>query len=457
MDSKGKKLGMDLTQGNISRQLLVFVLPIFLSNLVQQFYNMADVAIIGQFGGSTGTVGVSTGGEIVNFVTFVSMGFSNAVQVYISQLVGSGERGRIREATGTALTILTALSLCLMAATMLFCTPLLQLLNTPGEAMKDAYGYMMVTALGLPFIFGYNAICSILRAMGESRRPLEFILISAVSNVVLDVLFVVVLDMGSVGTAWATVIAQVAAMVASVVFMYRNKAHFYFDFKWESFRIKRKHALVLVKLGVPMAASSSMIHISQLYCNARINSFGIVASAVNSIGNKVVRFANIISTSINTGASAMIGQNIGAKKYDRVKEITYTASIIGFAMAAVNIALCVFAPRLYFRVFSSDPNVVEAGVPFMRISILTFILSAIHGPFNGVVNGSGNARLSFIVSMLDGVVLRIGISILLTDLLGFGVYGFYYGNALARLAPCVLCTAYFFSGKWKERKLLSES
>lgn len=455
--SRGKsKVGIDLTEGPVFKKLVLFILPVLLTNVVQQFYNIVDVMIIGQFAGSTGTVGVSTGGEIVNFLTFVSMGFSSAVQIYISQLWGAKKKKEINETIGTALTFLGLMSICFMILSIVFCRPLLEMLNTPEEAMEASYWYMLVTAFGLPFIFEYNAVCGILRGMGESKHTLEFVTISAVMNIFLDLLFVAVFQMGAMGTAIATVIAQFGAMMASFIYMYRNRDTFDFDFKLRSYSMKKEHLTVLVKLGIPMAASSSFIHISQLYCNARINSYGLVTSAVNSIGNKVVRFANIMTSSINTGCSAAVGQNLGARKIDRVRTVVKDSLAMASVMAGINVLLCIFAPTIYFIPFSRDPEVIEAGVSFMHISIITFVLSAWQGPFNGVVNGSGNARLSFIVGMLDGVVLRIGISVFLVDYMHFGVEGFYYGNALARLAPCIICTVYYFKGSWKERKLLGE-
>lgn len=453
--TKENKIGLDLTEGNILKMLLLFVLPIFMTNLVQQFYNIVDVMIVGQFVGKTGTVGVSTGGEIVNLFTFVSIGFSNGAQVYISQLYGQKSHEKIKETIGTSLTFNFLLAAAFLVFTMALCRPILRVLNTPSEAMEQSYDYMMITALGLPFIFGYNAVCGILRGMGEAKRPFVFILISAVSNVFLDLLFVAVLGMEAAGSAWATVIAQIAAFAAAVVFMYQKREHFGFDFRPKSFRMRGEHLKVLLELGIPLAASTTFIHLSQLYCNAHINAYGLVNSTVNGIGNKIVRFANMITSSINTGASTMIGQNLGAGRQDRAKETVYTALKLAVVMGTLNCLLCVFAPRLVLRLFTADPEVIEAGVTFMHISVISFILASWQGPFQSMVTGAGFAKLNFIVGMLDGVILRIGISIILADWLGMGVLGYYYGNALARLAPCVICTVYFYSGKWKNRKLLA--
>lgn len=451
-----KRIGIDLTTGRILPVLLIFVLPIFLSNTIQQLYNAADLMIIGRFVGSEGTVGVSTGGEIVSLFTFVSNGFQNAVQVYVAQLAGKREEKKIRDTIGTALSFLTLVSLLLMLFTMIFCRVLLTLINTPPEAFEQAVDYMMITALGLPFIFGYNAVCGILCGMGESRRPLEFVTVAAVSNIFLDIFFVVFLKMGAAGTAWATVLAQFLAFGASLTFLYQKREQFGFEFKVSYFKIRKQHLVVLLKLGIPLAAQSAFIHLSQLYCAARVNQYGLVMSAVNSVGNKIVRLANIITTSLNAGTSALVGQNLGARKYIRVRHTVYTALVLGISLAAVNTLMAIFIPRQVFSVFSNDPEVIEYGVMYMHISIITFILSGLHGPFGGVVTGSGFSTLNFIMGMLDGVILRIGISLFLAEVVGVGVYGYFYGNALARLAPLFIASFYFFSGKWEKRKLLSE-
>ncbi|MCI7380822.1 MAG: MATE family efflux transporter [Hungatella hathewayi] len=451
-----KRIGIDLTTGRILPVLLIFVLPIFLSNTIQQLYNAADLMIIGRFAGSEGTVGVSTGGEIVSLFTFVSNGFQNAVQVYVAQLAGKREEKKIRDTIGTALSFLTLVSLLLMLFTMIFCRVLLTLINTPPEAFEQAVDYMMITALGLPFIFGYNAVCGILCGMGESRRPLEFVTVAAVSNIFLDIFFVVFLKMGAAGTAWATVLAQFLAFGASLTFLYQKREQFGFEFKVSYFKIRKQHLVVLLKLGIPLAAQSAFIHLSQLYCAARVNQYGLVMSAVNSVGNKIVRLANIITTSLNAGTSALVGQNLGARKYIRVRHTVYTALVLGISLAAVNTLMAIFIPRQVFSVFSNDPEVIEYGVMYMHISIITFILSGLHGPFGGVVTGSGFSTLNFIMGMLDGVILRIGISLFLAEVVGVGVYGYFYGNALARLAPLFIASFYFFSGKWEKRKLLSE-
>ena len=456
MSSNQRAVGTDLTGGSIMKTLVKFVVPIFLTNFIQELYNIVDLIVIGQFAGSAGTVGVSNGGEIVGFLTFFCMGFANAGQVYIAQLCGRKNFEAVKRTIGTLLTMMILSSVVFGAFALTFCRPLLQLINTPAGALDQAYAYMMITTFGLPFIFCYNAICGILRGMGESRRPLNFIIVAAITNVVLDYIFVAFLDMSSAGTALATIIAQIVSCVLAFRFLYVHRADFNFDFLPQSFVPVWDHLKVLLKVGFPMAVQSACIHLSLMFCNAQINSYGMVTSATNSIGNKVVRFSNLISNSMNTGAAAMIGQNLGAKQYDRAKQVVFTALRFAMALAVFNCIVALTAPKLLFGLFSSDPEVLQMSVNFMRISCVTFLLSCWMGPFGAMVNGSGFAALNFLIGILDGVVLRISISLFLAHVMHMGVYAFFWGNSLARLAPCVISTVYFFSGKWKTRKLLGE-
>lgn len=447
---------MDMTQGSIFPQLLRFSIPILLTNFIQQLYNAVDLAVIGQFAGNCGTVGVSTGGEIANLLTFVCVGLASAGEVYISQLVGIREHTKTRHAIGTLLTTMTGISLIFTVLSVIFCTPLLHLINCPEEAFTEARAYMIITAFGMPFVFIYNAVCSTLRGMGESKRPLEFIIISALSNIVLDLIFVAWLDLGTAGTAYATVIAQIACCGASILFFYKYRDAFHFDFCLKSFSIHQEQLRIILRLGIPKVIQQVCIHATQLFCNAQVNSYGIVASAVNSVGNKVVRLVNITVNSIDTGAAVMVGQNLSARRYDRVRNVVnWTLGLCGI-ICLLNCALALFAPSALFRIFSKDEAVIEYGATFMRIAICTFVLAVPQGAYGAVITGSGNARLSLIIGLTDGIILRLAISLFFSEVLRMGVAGYFYGNSLPRIAPALVGIWYFYSGKWESRKLLTE-
>lgn len=454
--TKGKRVGTDLTEGNILKLLIRFVVPLLLANFLQQLYNTVDMAVIGHFVGSEGTVGVSTGGEVATMLTFLATSFGSAAQIYVAQLYGAKDHKSINETIGTAVLFTMGTALVCAIVSILFCDVMLGWLNCPAEAFEQAKSYMIVVSVGLPFIFGYNCVCGILRGMGEAKRPLLFVAIAATANIVMDLLFVVVIPLEAAGTAIATVAAQLASFVAAAVFLYRKREQFELEFTMKGMRIDGHHLGVLLKLGIPLAAQSALIHFTQMICAAHVNNFGLVASATNSIGNKVQKLINVFVQSVNGGAGAMVGQNLGARKIDRVKKIVYTTIGLSSCLAVVSIIIAVFFPRQAFSIFTNDPAVIEFGVTYMRIAIIIFALSPFMGSFRSVVTGSGFVQLSFFIGLLDGVILRLGISFLLAYVFDMGVIGFFYGNALARLGPIILSSAYFYSGKWKTRKLLVE-
>jgi putative MATE family efflux protein len=314
----------------------------------------------------------------------------------------------------------------------------------------------MITALGMPFIYGYNAICGILRGIGESLWPLLLIIVAAITNVGLDLLMVAGLGMGAAGAAIATVLAQALSFSVAFVLFCRKSNSLYFELKLSSFAMKRHEALALLKYGIPMAAQTTLIHLSQLFCISFVNAYGLVAASVNGIGNNIIRFCTIYTSSINNGAAVVVGQNLGAKKYERIREIVTSGLLITSSIAVVCCLFCLLIPRQIFGFFTSDTTVLDYSAAFLRTAAISFTLGAWHAPFGAVVTGSGNARLNLIVGLLDGIVLRIGISFFLVYAMDMGVMGFFYGNALARLAPCIICTAYYFSGRWKNRALMME-
>lgn len=451
-----KKVGLDLTEGNIPMLLIRFAFPLLLTNLLQQLYNAVDMAVIGHYVGSAGTVGVSSGGEVAALITFLATAFGSAAQIYVAQLAGQKDHKSISETISTGVIFTTVLAVICMVVSIAFCNTFLSWLNCPPEALEQARSYMVVVSLGLPFIFGYNMVSGILRGMGEAKRPLMFIAIAAAANLVMDLLFVVVIPLEAAGTAIATVAAQIASFLAAAVFLYKKKENFNLDFSLKGIKFYPEHMKVLLNVGMPLAAQSMLIHGTQIICASHINSFGLVASATNSIGNKVQKLINVFTMSVRGGSGAMVGQNLGARKIERVKKIVLTSTVMASLFSGMAALIAVFLPRQAFSLFTTDPEVIEFGVRYMRIMLIVFALAPIQGAFGSIVTGSGFTKLGFATGILDGVILRLGISFFLAYYMGMGVEGFFYGNALARLGPAIINGAYFFSGKWKTRKLLSE-
>lgn len=459
-----KKVGRDLTDGPIMSSLLIFALPIVITDVIQQLYSMVDLMVIGQFVGNIGTVGVNTGGEIADFLMPVATAFAAAGQIYVAQLAGARKFDDQKKAIGTFITIMLSVSVIFMVLTIMFTDPIIKLLNCPDEALSEARNYMIITAAGLPFIYGYNAVCGVLRGMGESRRPLFFIVIAAIVNIILDVVLVAVFHLDAAGTAIATVFSQIAAFVASFFYMYQNKDMFEFELKLSYFRCDPKHARILLELGLPQAIRSTLVRASMLWVNASINACGTVASGTNGIGNKLQKFLEIFSSSMSQASAAMIGQNLGAKKQERASKAVLSTLLCSLTFAVCISIAILLLPRQVFGIFTIDEDVKALGVFYIQMLSVHIIVSSITSSFQSMVIGSGNAMLNFVIGILDGVICKVGISLLLVYVV-FKVtpqtdwfmttMGYFWGTGLSRIVPALICIAYFFSGRWRDRSLVN--
>lgn len=453
---KKKGFGKDLTRGSVPKMLLTFAIPIVLTNLIQQLYSMVDLIVIGHFMSSVGTVAVSTGGEVSDLMTPIASAFATAGQIYIAQLMGAKETKKAREAIGTLVTLMIGVSVVCMVLTVFGNATILGWLNCPVEAFSEAASYMIITAIGVPFIFGYNAVCGILRGMGEAKRPLLFIIVAAVVNIVLDLLLVVVIPLGAAGTAIATAGSQLGAFIAAFIFMYRCREQIGFEMKLSFFKVRMQPLKVILKLSIPNLVRFTCVQFSMLWVKASINSFGLIESATNSVGNKLEKFINAFMQGAETGCGAMIAQNLGAREYKRAKHtLLYTVACC-MIVALIGSALYLLIPKQLFRIFTNDESVVDFGVIYLRIMVVNLFAAAFAGSLKSMLSGAGEVMLGFLVGILDAVVFRIGISLFCGHVLDMGIYSFFWGTALCQVVPGFICLAYFLSGKWKTKKLLGE-
>jgi len=451
-----KKVGRDLTEGPILRKLIPFVIPIVLANLVQQLYGVVDLIIIGKFMGSTGTVGVSVGGEINDFILPLAGAFASAGQILIAQLVGAKAEDKKEKAIGTLITMMLGLGVIILLAAVIFSSFFLRLFSCPEEAFSQATNYMIITAFGIPFVMLYNAICGVLRGMGESNRPFLFVCIAAAANIVMDIILVVPLHMEAAGTAIATLISQVASCMAAFIFLYKRREQFGFRLALSYFKIDGSSLRVILKLGLPQAARSILVHFSMIYVNASVNAYGLIASATNSVGNKLMKFLELYCSSFATASSAMIGQNLGAHKNDRAAKTAWYSTIVCLVITVFMAGIMALFPRQMFGIFTNDEAVMDMGVFYMQLLIIHLFFSAFTSPMQSMVLGSGNASLNFVIGIIDGVICKIGFGVVLAYAFGMGFKGFWWGTAFSRAIPGIICLIYMLSGRWKKRKLLTE-
>lgn len=450
------KLTKDFTKGSIPKQLLWFMLPFMASNALQVLYSTVDMIVVGHYVGTPGLSAVSLSSLVLNFATMVALGFSNAGQILVSQAIGAGKRRELNSIIGTLFTIITVMGVFFSLVAVILKGPIMALMNVPEESYQMTDDYMLICGAGLIFTAGYNMVSAVLRGMGDSKRPFMFICIASVINLVLDIIFIGPMNMGVAGAAWATVIGQAVSFIFSLWYLYRRREAFGFDFSPKSFIPRGRYTSMIAKLGAPMAIQSGCINLSMMYVNSMVNDISVVASATFGVGVKIDDIVNKISQGIQYAAMPMISQNIAAGENERSKKVVLFACLYSIIFTAVCMALYVTLGREMFMLFSDDPAVHELASTFISAILWMFPAFALIRGTHAFIQGIGNATLGLILSLLDGVILRIGLSWLFGIALNMGFYGFVLGYGLAPYGCAIPGLIYFLFGKWQKRKTLAE-
>ena len=448
---KGQKIIHDLTTGSVPKTLITFALPLLASGFLQMVYNMVDMVVVGRFVGTEGLSAVAIGGEVLQLITFIAMGFSNAGQVLLSRYVGEERHDRIGHMVGTMFTLLMGLAVVITIIMLAAYQPILHWLNTPAEIYTYTRQYSLICVLGIVFIYGYNMVSAILRGMGDSRHPFIFIALASVINIILDLLFVGPMKMGPAGAALATIIGQAVSFIFAISLLYRNRAQIHFDFKPRSFRLYKEEIGVLLPLGIPMVIQSAAVTFSMLFVNSYINTYGTTAVAVTGIARKIEMMVNVIAQAVTPAAAAMISQALGAGKTKRVPQVMLTALWILAIPSAVFAVITIFWPQLLFGLFSTDPAVMEMALTYIPVALIQYLGCATRPAGFSLINGSANPKMNLTVAILDGIIGRIGLGLFLGIYLSWGIRGFWYGNAISGLLPFTIGFIYLLSGAWKKR------
>ena len=449
-------ISKDFTKGNIVWQLLMFTLPFMASNALQVLYSTIDMVIVGKYVGTPGLSAVSQSSQILSFATMVCLGFSNAGQVLISQALGAGKRKEINEIIGTLFGMILGMGLFLSCAILLARQWIMSVMNIPAESWEMAADYMIICGGGLVFTAGYNMVSAALRGMGDSRRPFLFIGIASFVNLILDILFTGMLGFGVAGAAWATIIGQAVSFLFSIYYLYRSREAFGFDFRRKSFIPRKKYVKMIAELGTPMAIQSGCINLSMLFVNAMVNNVGVVASASFGVGVRIDDIINKISQGLQFAAMPMISQNIAAGERKRSRQVVWFVWLFSFVLMAFFIAVYYVFGRQLFMLFSDDTKVHDMSATFIRAILWMFPAMSIMRGSNAFIQGIGNAKLSMVLALLDGVVLRIGLSWLFGIVLDWGFFGFVLGYGLAPYGCAVPGMIYFLSEVWQRWKVLAE-
>lgn len=394
-----------ITKGSVVGALVTFTLPFLLANLLQSLYGAVDLFVVGRYCDAQSVAAVATGTQVTQIVTSLVTGLTLGGTILIGKYTGMERWDKVKAAMGTTLSVFSLVALLLTALMLLFEAPLLTLLNTPEESFAYTMEYVAICAWGNFFICGYNSLSAILRGYGDSVRPMYFVGVACLANILLDFLFVKYVGLGAAGTAYATVISQGLSMVLGVVYLKRH--HFIFDFKPASFRIRRDMAWELARVGIPISFQELMVRISFLYLTAVMNGCGVYAAAVVGIGSKYDVFSMLSATSIANALAAITAQNMGAGKPKRARQSLWLGMSFALVAGGAFWLWAQVSPQSMIALFSDDPGVIAAGVPFFRSCSYDYMAVAFVFCMNGYLNGRSKTVWTMVSTTFTALCLRI--------------------------------------------------
>lgn len=440
-----------MTEGVIWKQLLLFALPLLLGNLFQQFYNTVDSIVVGNYIGANALASVGASTPIVNLMVGMFTGLGTGAGVVIAQFFGAKDYKGVHDGVHTTIALCIVSGLVMAVVGVALSPTILRLLDTPAEIMEGSVTYLQIYFMGVMALMIYNMGSGILRAVGDSRTPLYFLMVSSVVNILLDLLFVIKVQMGVAGVAWATLIAQ--AISACLVLIRLMTSTESYKLILKDIRFHKKVLLETVRIGLPGGIQNAVISFSNLIVQYNINSFGAAAVAGCSAYTKIDGFAILPVMSFSMAITTFTGQNIGAKNYDRVRKGAKTCLVIALAVTlTLSGGLYLFGEKL-LRVFSSDQQVLSYAVQMMHFLVPGYVCLAVAHTYCGVVRGAGISMVPMLALVGNMCVLRV-IWISLAMPVFHNIIVVFLGYSLTWLTSALTMEIYYHRSGWLERHQL---
>lgn len=395
---------VSMTEGKIWKKLLLFSIPLMMGSFFQQLYNTADSIIVGNYVGKEALAAIGTTDNLINTFIGFFMGLSTGAGIIISQYFGAKDEKNVQIAVNTTIGLTFVMSVICTVCALGFRTQMLKLMNTPAEVFVQADAYLRIYFLGVTGLLFYNMGAGILRAVGDSRRPLYFLIFSAVLNIVLDLIFVAGFSLGVEGAAYATVISQGASAVLVMIVLSRERASY--RVVWNRIRLNPEMIGKIVRVGLPMALQSAVVSFSNVFVQSYINHFGVAAMAGWSAYGKVDKFCLLPIQSLSLGLMTFVGQNYGAKRYDRIRKGIRTGLTMCFGIAICMIILINLFAESLVSMFIQSPDVVKFGTLFIHIEMPFYLALCVNSVYDSTLRGIGMTKGPMLIMMINSILFR---------------------------------------------------
>ena len=439
---------MDMTEGTIWKQLVLFALPLLAGNVFQQLYNTVDSIVVGNFVGADALGAVTSVAPAINTLVGLFMGMSSGASVVISQFFGARNNTQLRKSVHTSIVTTTLLAFVFMLVGYYMTPPMLHFMKTPDSITPLATTYLRIYFLGILGLMIYNMGSAILRAVGDSRRPLYFLILTSIMNVVLDLLFVIVFHLGVAGVAYATIISQFVSAILIMIVLFRSQECY--SLRWNEMKIDQSMLGRIVYIGLPAGLQMAITSFSNVFVQSYINNFGAASTSGWGAYGRIDSFVILPMQSLALAATTFVGQNAGAGRVERIRTGIRTTLTLAIACTlVVCIPEFIIAPHV-ISLFSRDPQVMYYGALFIRLNCLFDVLCCMNQVHAGALRGMGDAKVPMFIMLGSFVVFRQIYLFIMSHLTG-SIYPIALGYPAGWLVCSILMFLYFHYSHWDQK------
>lgn len=396
---------MDMCSGPLLRKILVFSLPIMAMNILQLLFNAADMAVVGRFSGREALAAVGATGSLINLIVNSFIGLSVGTSVIVAQDCGADQPDAVSRSVHTSIAISIIGGLIVMAVGFALCEPLLEIMGTPEDIFDLSVLYMRIYFTGVPAIMVYNFGAAILRSVGDSRRPMYYLIVTGIVNVLFNLFFVTVLHMSVDGVAWATVISQYLSVLLIMLYLFRCEGAIRFiprQMRIDGYKLKS-----IMKIGLPAGLQNSLFSISNVMIQSAVNSFGSTMVAASSTAGNVENFVLTTMNAYSNAAITFTGQNMGARKYDRIDTVAKVCTVLIFATWILLGGVVFLFGRQMLGFFTTDPGVIELGMLRMNVMMTAYFACGMMNVYPGLTRGMGYSMMPMLCTLVGACLMRI--------------------------------------------------
>ena len=440
----------DMTTGKEGKLILQFALPMLAGSLFQQFYNVVDSIIVGNFIGKEALAAVGASFPVIFVLISMVIGLASGITIVISQYFGAKDYNNVSRAIDTMYIGMFFASIVTSVLGIIFSKEIFILLNLPEEVMPMALEYLNIFLLGMVVFFGFNGTSAILRGMGDSKTPLYFLIISTLTNVLLDLLFVIVFNMGVKGVALATVISQTGALVTAI--LYLNRYHKIINIRLKGLVFDRQIFKHSIRIGLPTGFQHSFVALGNMAIMGVVNTFGTNVIAAYSVASRLDAIALIPAMIMAQALATFVGQNLGANKSDRVKTGLLSTILLTSIVTIATTTIIVSFGDIFMDAFTNDTKVIDIGSEYLTIVSLFYLVFAFMFTFNGVMRGAGDTFIPMIFTLVSLWLIRIPFAIFLSN--RFGEAGIWWSFPMSWATGLIMSWIYYLTGRWKKKVIV---